>query len=72
MASTAAFGHDHGHVTVTSHHIADRIRPRESSRSIHTGDRPTKTPLFYNTRASVPYQVRGRVSLKVALALSAI
>ena len=28
MASTAAFGHDHGHVTVTSHHIADRIRPR--------------------------------------------
>ena len=39
LVSTAAFGH-----------IADRIRPRESS--FHTWDRPTQTPFFYDTGLS--------------------
>jgi hypothetical protein len=35
--------------TASFDHIADRIRPRESS--FHTWDRPTRTPFSYDTGA---------------------
>jgi hypothetical protein len=44
MAQGQRYGID---TTEAFRHIADRIRPRESS--FHDWDRPTKTPFFYDT-----------------------